>query len=185
MSSGFAGDVAKYYARYRRGYPAPVIDALVSALQLSSTDTVIDMGCGSGQLTLPLASQVGRVIGVDPEPDMLEHARAAALDASADNTEWIRGTASDLDSLAARYGGVGAITLANAIHLVDRVQLFDAAKAALGPGRGLAIIANGTPLWLQATAWSQALRGLESWLKHRSSATAALTTRPARGTQPN
>lgn len=159
MSSGFAGDAAEYYARYRHGYPAPVIDALLAALGLSSADTVVDLGCGTGQLSLPLASRVGRVIGVDPEPDMLDRARVAALDARAVNVEWIGGTAGDLGPIAARYGGVDAITLANAIHLVDRAQLFNAAQTALRPGSGLAIIANGTPLWLQSTAWSQALRG--------------------------
>ncbi|MEV4376143.1 hypothetical protein [Streptosporangium sp. NPDC049644] len=32
-------------------------------------------------------------------------------------------------------------------------------------GGGVAVVANGTPLWLQDTAWSRALRGcLEQWL---------------------
>jgi SAM-dependent methyltransferase len=166
ISSGFAGEAAEYYSRYRRGYPDPVIDALQSALGLSSTDTVLDLGCGTGQLSLPLARRVARVIGVDPEPDMLDRATAAAVDAGAENLEWIDRSADDLGPIAARYGGVDAITLANAIHLVDRARLFYAARTALRPGRGLAIIANGTPLWLHPTAWSHALRGLlEGWLE--------------------
>lgn len=165
MGSGFAGDAAEFYARYRRGYPASVIEALVSGLVLSSTDTVVDLGCGTGQLSLPLASRVGLVIGVDPEPDMLDRAKAAALDARAVNVEWIDGAAGDVGRIAARHGGVDAITLANVIHLLDRARLFNAAQTALRPGRGLAIIANGTPLWLQDTAWSRTLRDfLERWL---------------------
>ncbi len=80
--------------------------------------------------------------------------------------EWILGTAQDLIPISAKYGRVGAVTLANAIHLVDRAQLFIAAKTALAPGRGLAIIANSTPLWLQDTVWSHALRTfLQRWLE--------------------
>jgi SAM-dependent methyltransferase len=165
MVGGFAGDVASYYARYRRGYPPAVIDALVDALALTSADTIIDLGCGTGQLTLPLARKVEQALGVDPEPDMLRHAAIAGREAAVANVQWIRGTSGDLESIAGRFDGVGAITLANAIHLVDRAQLFEAAKTALHPGRGLAIIANGTPLWLQDTPWSDALRMfLESWL---------------------
>ncbi|WP_426515599.1 class I SAM-dependent methyltransferase [Diaminobutyricibacter sp. McL0618] len=158
MAGGFEGDVADYYARYRRGYPADVVDALADALALSPVDTIVDLGCGTGQLTLPLARKVGRALGVDPEADMLRHARTAEREAAVTNVQWIRGTADDLESIAAAYDGVGAITLANAIHLVDRARLFAAAKVALRPRRGLAIIANGTPLWLQDTAWSAALR---------------------------
>lgn len=168
MTSGFNGDVADYYARYRRGYPLAVIDALVDALRLSISDTIVDLGCGTGQLTLPLASRVGRAIGVDPEADMLRQASMAEHDRGTSRVDWIRGSADDLVAISARYGGVDAVTLANAIHLVDRAQLFGAARTALHPGGGLAIIANGNPLWLQDTAWSRALKTfLERWLGTR------------------
>jgi hypothetical protein len=88
----------------------------------------------------------------------------ATLRPSSTNVEWIRGTADDLRTIAAGYRGVGVITVANAIHLIDRDTLFTAAAVALKPGRGLAIIANGTPLWLQDAAWSVALR---AFLQHR------------------
>lgn len=165
MTSGFNGDVADYYAQYRRGYPVAVIDALVDALRLSISGTIVDLGCGTGQLTLPLANRVGRAIGIDPEADMLRHASAAAHDGDASNVEWILGSADDLVAISVRYGGVEAVTLANAIHLVDRAQLFDAAREVLNPGGALAIIANGHPLWLQDTAWSRVLKAfLERWL---------------------
>jgi SAM-dependent methyltransferase len=158
VAAGFEGDVAGYYARYRRGYPPAVVDAVTEALALTPADTIVDLGCGTGQLTLPLATKVGQVLGVDPESDMLRYAQTAGHATAVTNVQWIRGTADDLESIAAGYGGVGAITVANAIHLIDRARLFDAAKVALRPGRGLAIIANGTPLWLQDTPWSAALR---------------------------
>lgn len=75
MQLGFSGEVVHYYQKYRRGYPTPVIDALAAALQLRPDDVVVDLGCGTGQLTLPLARRVRAVIGMDPEADMLEVAR--------------------------------------------------------------------------------------------------------------
>lgn len=165
--AGFAGDAANFYTQYRRGYPAPVIDLLVEAMDLSPADTVLDLGCGTGQLTIPLAGRVGRMLGVDPEPDMLELARGAD---PANSVHWIRGAATDLPDLAAEHGPLSAITLANVIHLLDRNRLFADARRALGPGGRLALIANGTPLWLQDSDWSRALGGfLETWFGARSS----------------
>ena len=78
MELGFSGDVVEFYQRYRHGYPAAAIDVLTDAFQLSPEDLVVDLGCGTGQLTLPIAAKVRGVIGVDPEPDMLIRARRAA-----------------------------------------------------------------------------------------------------------
>jgi hypothetical protein len=44
-------------------------------------------------------------------------------------------------------------------------QVFAVARGLLRPGGALAVIANGTPLWLQPSDWSQALRAvLQRWL---------------------
>jgi hypothetical protein len=63
---------------------------------------------------------------------------------------------------------LAAVTIANAIHLVPHERLFIAAPRLLRPGGGLAVIANGTPLWQQTSDWSRALRqALEQWLGTR------------------
>lgn len=160
MGAGFSGEVATYYARHRRGYPPEVLDALVGAFGLGTGDTVVDLGCGTGQLSLPLAARVGAVIGVDPEPDMLALARHAALDAAKANMTWLLGADSDLPALGRLLGDreVGALTVAVAIHFMDRDKLFRAARPLLRPGGGIAVVTNGVPLWLQDAEWSGALR---------------------------
>ncbi|WP_020418225.1 class I SAM-dependent methyltransferase [Amycolatopsis sp. ATCC 39116] len=75
MIQEFAGDVASDYARFRRGYPAEVFDLLAAEFPLGR---VLDLGCGTGQLTVPMAARAGAVIGMDPSPDMLAHARGGA-----------------------------------------------------------------------------------------------------------
>jgi hypothetical protein len=60
------------------------------------------------------------------------------------------------------------VTIANAIHLMPHGRLFATALTILRPGGGLAVIADGTPLWRQPSDWSQALRhALEQWLGTR------------------
>ncbi|MEU4570191.1 class I SAM-dependent methyltransferase [Micromonospora sp. NPDC023956] len=174
MAAGFSGEVATYYARHRRGYPSEVLDAVVGAFGLGDGDTVVDLGCGTGQLSVPLAARVGTVLGVDPEPDMLALARRAALDAGRANAAWLLGADGDLPTLGRLLGDrtIGALTVAVAIHFMDRDTLFRSARGLLRPGGGIAVVTNGTPLWLQDTEWSRALRGcLERLLGHPVTAT--------------
>ena len=169
MGLGFGGEVATYYAKHRRGYPPAAIDAIAEAFGLHTDDVVIDLGCGTGQLTLPLATRVRAVVGMDPEPDMLVLARRAAEERAVINTSWILGADRDLPSLGSLLGNrtVGAVTIAVAIHWMNRDTLFRAIRPLLRPGGGIAIVTNGTPLWLQDTDWSRTLRDhLQRWLGH-------------------
>ena len=164
---GFSGDVVEFYHRYRHGYPAAVIDVLVDAFQLSLQDVVVDLGCGTGQLTLPLAEKVRGVVGVDPEPDMLRRAREAADDADVSNVAWLLGTDTDLPAVSRVIGdgSIGAVTVGQALHWMQHDQLFISAASLVRAGGGVAVVTNGAPLWLQDSDWSRALREwLERWL---------------------
>lgn len=163
---GFGGEVAEFYHQYRRGYPPTVIDTLTRAFGLTSDDIVIDLGCGTGQLTLPIARRVQAVAGVDPEPDMLARARQAAAEQGITNVSWLLGADTDILALAALLGDrrPGAVTIGQALHWMRYRELIPALVPLLRPGGGIAVITNGTPMWLQDSPWSQALRGfLEQW----------------------
>ncbi len=167
MDLGFRGEVADFYHRFRRGYPPAVVDALVRTFELTPDDVTVDLGCGTGQLTLPLAERVRSVVAVDPEPDMLLRARHEASERGTANVTWMIGTDTDIPTLGTLIGDrrLAAVTIGQALHWMDHERLFRAARPFLRQGGGVAVITNGTPLWLQNTAWSRALRGaLEDWL---------------------
>jgi SAM-dependent methyltransferase len=170
VAGDFGGETAAFYARFRRGYPAAFTGLLTGALRLGPDDVLADVGCGTGQLTLPLARQVRAMAGIDPEPDMLALGRQAAAEQGVTNVTWVVGTDRDLPALPALLGApaLAAVTIANAIHLTSAPDLFAVARRALRPGGGLAVVANGTPLWQQPVPWSRAVRrGLEQWLDVR------------------
>ncbi len=59
---------------------APQIDAgrkLIAMAKVRDTDSILDIGCGTGKLTIELANLAsrGRVIGIDPSKEMLERAK--------------------------------------------------------------------------------------------------------------
>ncbi|MER7396699.1 class I SAM-dependent methyltransferase [Streptomyces sp. NPDC000151] len=161
MTVGFSGEVAEYYARFRRGYRPELLDALQEAFGLTAGDTALDLGCGTGQLAVPLAARVGAVLGMDPEPDMLRLARRAADEAGVGNATWVLGADTDVPALGTLLGrGALAMTaIGQALHWMDHEQLFRELRPLLRPGGGIAVIANGVPLWQQESYWSDALRG--------------------------
>ncbi|KOV82155.1 trans-aconitate 2-methyltransferase [Nocardia sp. NRRL S-836] len=140
---GFSGEVADFYARFRPGYPPPVIDALVGKLGLTRDHVVLDLGCGTGQLAAPLSRHVRRVLAVDPEPDMLAHAPALP------NVDWHLGSDADV----AELGRFDAVVVGQALHWMDHERLFRQART-----EKFAIIANGTPLWRQHPAIRRVLQ---------------------------
>ena len=163
---GFGGEIPGLYHRYRRGDPPPVIDRLVDAFGLTSDDAAIDLGCGTGQLTLPIARRVRAAVGMDPEPDMLARAREAAAEQDVKNVTWVLGADTDIPAVASLLGGkqVGSVTVGQALHWMRYRELFHALIPMFRPGGGIAIVTNGTPMWLQDSSWSRALRGcLEEW----------------------
>jgi SAM-dependent methyltransferase len=56
-------------------------------LDAKPTESILDLGCGDGQLTLRIASTGARVAGVDVSPEMLAAARSRGIDAREGSAE--------------------------------------------------------------------------------------------------
>lgn len=156
----FGGVTARYYARFRRRYPDLVVDRLVEVLGLDAGSRVLDLGCGPGTLTVPLAGRVGVAIGADPEPDMLALGRQAGLAAGVDNVVWLLAADSDLDAVCAvlGHGTLAAITIGCAFHWMDCPTLFVGARDLIRVGGRVAVVTNGVADWEQDTPWARVLR---------------------------
>jgi SAM-dependent methyltransferase len=157
----FSGATAGYYVRFRRRYPDVVVDRLVDMLGVGRDARVLDLGCGSGQLTIPLARRAAAVIGADPEPDMLRLGREAGLATGVGNVVWLLAADSDLGALGALLGeaSVAAVTIGCAFHWMDCGSLFARLRTLLVPGGRVAVVTNGlTNDWEHDLPWSRVLR---------------------------
>jgi SAM-dependent methyltransferase len=72
LNEGFA-DV---YDHYRPSPPSEVLDILTVVAGVERPGLVVDLGCGTGLATRAWAERADEVIGVEPNPRMLERARA-------------------------------------------------------------------------------------------------------------
>ena len=123
------------YNRFRR-YRAEPVDHIISRLNLSDHETIVDLGCGSGENTLDLArrSPHGTAHGIDGSPAMIEAANKL-LDAEPEDLKR-RVSFEVLD--VAKFNAKSAFTLifSNATFqwLPNHRALFASCFAALKPG---------------------------------------------------
>jgi ubiquinone/menaquinone biosynthesis C-methylase UbiE len=119
-------------------WPDP--EGMLRALGIKPEMTVLDLCCGDGYFTAPLAALVeGKVIGLDIDPDMLDQARAEVSRLGASVSRWICGDADDLEDLLSER--VDFVLIANTFHGVpDQTGLARTAASALKPGGLFAVV---------------------------------------------
>jgi SAM-dependent methyltransferase len=129
---------AELYGQYRPPYPAEFFRAVAQRLKLSKQHNLIDLGTGPGLLALGFAPYAGRVVGVDPEPEMLAAAHAAAAQANADVT-FVAGRAEDLPDHIGRFD---VVTIGRALHWMDRNALGPLFARLVAPGGAIVVCAS-------------------------------------------
>ncbi len=85
----FDGHAPVYMENLFTANTAAEIEFLMVELALAPGARVLDVGCGTGRHSVPLAALGMRVTGVDISAGMLERARAAAAEAGVD-VEWVK-----------------------------------------------------------------------------------------------
>ncbi|APG14117.1 methylase [Bradyrhizobium japonicum] len=113
---GRFASTASLYEHLRPPYPSEFFRSVAHKLGLTKQSSLIDLGTGPGLLALGFGPYVGRIVGVDPEPAMLDAARRAAASAGRDIT-LIEGKA---ETLSPDIGSFDVVTIGRALHWMDR-----------------------------------------------------------------
>lgn len=144
---------AAFYERYRIPYDEAAIAWAAAAVGAGAASRVMDLGCGPGTLSVPLARLVGEVVGVDPEPAMLAAAHERAMREGVRLT-LVEGSSNDLSAIQAPFR---LVTMGRSFHWMDRAATLAALDHLVEPGGGVALFHDATPV---RAAWWTAARAV-------------------------
>ena len=117
----------------------PQLQQVLAALAVRPDTEVVDLCCGDGLFTAPLALMSRRVIGIDLDPSMLALARAKVTATGATNCDLIEGDAYAVAELVQRP--VNFVFMANTFHGVpDKPRLARSVAAILKPDGCFAVV---------------------------------------------
>jgi SAM-dependent methyltransferase len=120
--------VAQLYAASRRGYPAELVDFVVTTAGLRVGSTVLEVGCGPGQLTERLAGYGFNVTAIDIGPSMIAAARRRLADSA------VSFQVTSFEDFAAAEASFDLICSGTAFHWVDPEVKFSKPARLLRPG---------------------------------------------------
>ncbi|HEX4453052.1 MAG TPA: class I SAM-dependent methyltransferase [Kofleriaceae bacterium] len=145
-------DAAAEYLAGRAPYAPRLFERIALLCRLDQTSRVLDLGCGPGQIARALAPLVGHVVGVDPERNMLDVARAAAP-----QLEWIEASSYELAALALR--DLALVTMGRAFHWMDRRATLAELDRMIARDGAVALISDDHPD-VPANAWHVAFKAI-------------------------
>jgi SAM-dependent methyltransferase len=128
-------DVAADYDRDRPSYPDELIDQACKVAGLGVGDAVLEIGCGTGQLTRSLLARGLRVTALEPGDRLMALAREN-LNGASDLT-FVNARLEDASLPCGKYQ---AVFSASAVHWVDPDVSWQKAACVLVPGGTLALI---------------------------------------------
>lgn len=140
-------DVAELYEATRPGYPRELVEFVAETAGLAAGASVLEVGCGTGQLTEHLAALGFRVTAIDLGPSMIEAARRKVNGGA---VSFCIGAFEDLDLADDSFD---LVISGAAFHWIDPEVRFRKSARILRPGGWLAVVGN-------SENYDEPLRGL-------------------------
>ncbi len=153
---GTAGD----YDRFRVAYPESMIGDLLERVQPSGRGWLLDLACGTGQITFAVSGEFAEVWAVDQEPDMVDMVREKAAAAGAGHVRAVISAAEKLEAPAQVFE---LVAVGNAFHRVRREAVAARAFEWLQPGGFIGLLSSRSP-WMGGEGWQHALSAvMDGW----------------------
>jgi ubiquinone/menaquinone biosynthesis C-methylase UbiE len=124
--------IADRYTQSRPGYPARVVEFAVTTAGLGAGAPILEIGCGTGQLTGRLAYSGYRVVAIDVGPAMVAAARERLVGAEAEF--WV----TSFEDLNVADASFDLVISGAAFHWIDPEVAYRKSARLLRPGGWLA-----------------------------------------------
>jgi SAM-dependent methyltransferase len=128
---------AQLYQATRPGYPAEIVEPLVATAGVGQGSAVLEVGCGTGQLTRDLAQYGFDLTAIDIGPAMIDAARRHVRHPA------ISFQVSSFEDFASADAALDLVVSATAFHWIDPEIKFSKSARLLRPGGWLALLAIG------------------------------------------
>ena len=89
-------------------------EQLISKMILSKEDTVLDVGCGEGSVTIPLSEEVSRITAIDATEKMLEILNEKIEEEGINNIETIKDDVNDVS--LEKYGKYDVVLASRVVN---------------------------------------------------------------------
>jgi SAM-dependent methyltransferase len=150
---------ARYYDRFRVPYPKALVADLLERVSAADRGTLLDLACGTGQITFAAHDRFAEVWAVDQEPEMTDVVRQKAGGFAS-----IRVLTSSAEDLQAPAAAFDLVAIGNAFHRLPRAAVAASARRWLRPGKFLALLFSGMNPWEGQAPWQRAMAGVvEHW----------------------
>ena len=126
--------IAELYEASRPGYPVQVVEFVTTTAGLGPGATVLEIGCGTGQLTEQLAWSRFRLTAIDIGPSMIAAARRRLVGAE------VCFQVTSFEDLAAADASFGLVISSAAFHWIDPEVAFSKSARLLRSGGWLALL---------------------------------------------
>ncbi|MCK4570741.1 class I SAM-dependent methyltransferase [Candidatus Bipolaricaulota bacterium] len=131
---------ASAYDIARPGYPPELIDKLIELTQLPANARILEIGCGTGQITLPLAERGYEIVAIELGENL---ARIAASNLS--TFPQIQVVHSSFEEWIADEPSFNLVLSAQAFHWIDPEIGYPKIRRSLKSGGHLAVVYNLFP----------------------------------------
>ncbi|MHB8682679.1 MAG: class I SAM-dependent methyltransferase [Acidimicrobiales bacterium] len=134
---------------------------LLARADVNGEGRLLDLACGTGQITFALRGSFDDIWAVDQEPDMIRVGREKAAHLGVRNIQFVTSAAEDL---IAPEESFDLVAIGNAFHRLPRETVALDAFRRLGPGRYLALLWSETP-WSGDAPWQRAMAAtVDRWM---------------------
>lgn len=156
----FYTNIALIYALARPAYPQELFNLILQQVPSDQKQLYVDIGCGNGQLLIPLSAHFKESIGVDPDTDMLQVAQENIENAHTQHIKLIQSTAETFFETADEKC-ISLVTAGRSFHWMNQAYIIPLIRKKLCDDGVFIILGEADGgIWKRDVPWLACVRNI-------------------------